>query len=383
MNDVLDTAPREFSITTGGPFHALARRLHLVGSRGGLRAWRLAAIAWLPLLADSVVRAVAGAKLDPIVFDISVHDRFLIALPLLLLSERLIEQQCRAAILQLSRFAPRADLDRVIDRAERLRDNPWMEAVLAAFALVSGQLVLWGITGPTGVFHGVEIAQLSIPRVWYASLALPLIQFLALRWLWRWVIWAFILSRIARLPLATIASHPDRAAGLAFLGGPITGFAVFEAAFATIMAGAWGTQLLEGRVTVPSLLPTLIAFIIIAFLVACVPILPFCPHLYRAQRAALLLYSPFALDYVRRFHGKWIEHRVDEEVLGTPDIQSLSDLDNAYQAIASTGMFVIGARKLTELWLAAIVPMLPLVITVVPVDQLLRRIASTLFGGLL
>ncbi len=380
-----DAAPRGFSITAGGPFRALARRLHLVGPSGAPLAWRIAAIMWVPLFIDSAVRKAAGAHLDPIALDISVHVRFLISLPLLLLSERLLEPQCRAAVMQLyvGNVADRAILDRVLDRAERLRDSWWIEGALAAFAVVGGQLVLWGVTGPTGLFHGVEAAGMSLVRIWYTCIALPLLQFLALRWLWRWAIWSFVLARLARLPLATIATHPDRAAGLGFLSAPVTGFAAFEAAFATIMAGAWGTQLIEGRVTVPSLLPTLVAFLVVAMLLACVPLLAFSPHLYRAQRAALMVYGPFALDYVRRFHGKWIEHRTDQDVLGTPDIQSLSDLDNSYQVITTTRMFVFSTRKLGELWLAAIVPMLPLVIAVVPVEQLLKRIGSTLFGGLL
>ncbi len=145
----------------------------------------------------------------------------------------------------------------MIDRAEPMRDSTFVECVLAATALLGGQLVLWGVTGPTGLFHGIEQTRLSISQVWYAAIALPLLQFLALRWLWRWAIWTVILVRVSRLPLATIATHPDRAAGLRFLSGPRTGFAAFELAFGSMLAGAWGMQLLDGRVTVPSLLPTL------------------------------------------------------------------------------------------------------------------------------
>jgi len=376
---------RQFSIMSGGPMYRLGRRLRVIGPTGEIRIWRVVAFAWLPLLLGALGRIVIGDRPDPIFFDISVHTRFLASLPLLVLSGRLLEPQCRAAVelLYVGNFVDRAALDRVITRAERLRDSTWAEGVMAATALVGGQLVLWGVTGPTGLFHGIEHAESSASQLWYAGVALPLLQFLTLRWLWRWAIWTFILVRVSRLPLALIATHPDRAAGLRFLSGPVTGFAAFELAFGSMLAGAWGTQLADGRVTVPAVLPTFIAFLVTSFLLACGPLLVFCPHLFRAQRQALLVYNPFALSYVVRFHRKWIERRTTEEVLGTPDLQSMADLDGSFQIIQETGMFVFSLRKLSELWIAGILPMLPLVVTMVPVDAMLKRIGSMLFGGLL
>jgi hypothetical protein len=381
-DDEAPPAPRAFAIFAGGPFNRWMRRLHVLTPTGAIRTWKLVAFAWLPLPVGAVLRALLGRPADPLFLDLSVHTRFLVALPLLILSQRLLDGQCRSANTQLYGFAERAALDRVFARAERLRDSAWVEGTLAALAVAYGQLVLWGATGPTGVFAGVEQAILSVVRIWYASLALPLLIFLALRWLWRWTVWTGVLVRVSRLPLAATATHPDGAAGLRFLSGPVTGFAAFELAVATVLAAAWGTQLMDGRVTVPALLPTLIAFLLIAVLVACGPLLLFTPHVYRAQRAALLSYGPFALDYVRRFHGKWREGRPPEQLLGNPDIQSLADLANSYRTIESTSMFVVGKRKLAELWLAAVVPMLPLVATVVSVDQLLRRMGGALFGGI-
>jgi hypothetical protein len=378
-------APRVFSITAGGPMFRIGRRVGWVGPAGEVRIWRVVAFAWVPLLVGALIRFVIGDRPEPLFFDISVHARFLVSLPLVILSGRLLEPQCRAAVelLYVGNFADRAALDRVIDRAEQLRDSNWVEGLLAAIALLGGQLVLWGVTGSTGLFHGIDQTRLSISQVWYAAIALPMLQFLALRWLWRWAIWTGVLVRVSRLPLALLSTHPDRAAGLRFLSGPVTGFAAFELAFGSVLAGAWGTQLADGRVTVPAILPTLIAFLVLAFLMACGPLLVFSPHLFRAQRRALLQYNPFALSYMLRFHRKWIDRRTTEELLGTPDLQSMNDLDGSFQIIQETRMFVFSSRKLTELWGAGILPMLPLVLTVVPVDAMLKRIGSMLFGGLL
>lgn len=381
-----DEARRDFSLVTIGPFERLARRLGLARANGEIYGWRLAAVAWLPLAVGSALRGIAGRGLDPIVLDISVHARLLISLPLLALATHLLKVQCRVAVhlIYEGELAEAEAIDRAHDRAVALRDNTWIDVAFAALALTSGQLVLWGVSGPTGLFHGVQHAESSGIRFWYAGVALPLLQFLAMRWLWRWLIWSYFLLQIARLPLVTLATHPDRAAGLGFLAGPMTAFSSFVLGFGSIMAAAWATQLLAHRVTVPALLPTFIEFVVIALLFACGPLVPFSVHLFRAQRMTTARYHPFALDYVRSFDRKWIgPERTAESPLGTSDLQSLADLGNSLRVVEDTRMFVFGTRKLTELWIAAILPMLPLVLAVVPVTDLLRRLGKMLFGGLI
>jgi hypothetical protein len=383
MAEAIPAPSREFSLTAGGPFHHFARRHGLLTQSGALRVWWLAAFAWLPLAADAAVRALAGARFDPILSDISVHVRFLIALPLLGMADRVVTEACRLAVHGMydGAIAERPALDRLIDGAERMRDNPWVERGLAILAVINGQLALWGVTNAAGLVGGTEESVTSVARLWYAGIALPVVNFLLARWLWRWAIWTVVLVRLSRLPLATIATHPDRAAGLRFLVGPVAGFAAFELAFATILSGAWGTQLIAGRLTVPALGPTLLLFLILVLAVALAPLFLFCAHIYRAQRAAVVAYHPLAFEYVRRFHAKWIARPPDPSLLGTSDIQSLADLANSYDVVQGTRAIVVRTRDLLVLVLAAIVPVLPLVATVVPVDQWLTRLASALFGG--
>jgi hypothetical protein len=385
MNDELAGTPRVFSIGAGGPFTPIARALRLSGATGTLNARRLVAITWIPLMVGSLVRVAVLGRHDPIFLDFAVHARFLLALPLLLLSYGLLDIMCRAAVTQLyaGQLADPLELDRIIDRAEHQRDSGWAEVMFAVIAVAGGQLALWQLISPTGVFHGVESVETSFTRIWFAGFALPLLHFLALRWLWRWLIWCGILVSVSRLRLATIATHPDRACGLRFLSGPITAFAMFELAFAAVLSAAWAMQLLAQRATIPSLLPTLIAFIAISVAVACAPLLLFSPHLLRRQREALIAYNPLSLDYVRQFDKKWIGQHKDTELLGTPDIQSLADLAGAYQVIQETGIFVVASRKLFELLLATLIAVLPLALVVIPVDALVKRLASVLLGGLL
>jgi len=84
----------DFSLILGGPLFQLLRRAHLSGDVADLvsrRVIALALITWLPLLALSVVEGHAwGDSVKvPFLFDVDVHARFLLALPLLIVEARL------------------------------------------------------------------------------------------------------------------------------------------------------------------------------------------------------------------------------------------------------------------------------------------------------
>ena len=53
---------------------------------------------------------------------------------------------------------------------------------------------------------------------WHVVVSLPLLIILFLGWIWRLVSWTRLLWLISRLRLRLVASHPDHAAGLGFVG---------------------------------------------------------------------------------------------------------------------------------------------------------------------
>ena len=302
-----DQAEHVFALGDGGPFHAVARRLHLLRPTGTLHAAWLVAIAWLPLALASAVRVAIGRGVDPLLHDISVHTRLLVALPLLVGAERILDQTSRGALHQLyeSNMVDHDALNALVDRAHRLRELVAIEAILAVAAVGFGELVIWGRFG-AGLVHGGTEMIWSFGRVWYGLVGLPLVVFLMARWFWRWIVWTHVLVRLSRLSIATIGTHPDRAAGLESLSWPLMAFCVYLLALSSILSGAWGTQLLDGRMTVPGLVPTLCLFVALAYVVGCAPLLVFTGKLFRAHRRALVEYTPLAHDYVFKLQQKWI-----------------------------------------------------------------------------
>jgi hypothetical protein len=376
-------APRTFSFEHE-PLTRVLRRLHLVTEDGAIRARLLVAIAWLPLCLGALARLLLSERPERILFDLSVHTRLLVAIPMLVLAGHLLALRCRAAVEQLyeGELTDLMLLDKVVDRAERLRDSRVAIVVILAIAVFSGQSVLWGLSRATGVLAGIDSAGgLSFATFWYCCIALPIAQLLMLRWLWHWAIWSYVVLHVSRLPLATIAMHPDHAGGLSFLGGPITAFSMFTFAISSVMAGAWGTKILHGRDTMQTFVPEFVAFVLVVAFAACAPQLAYIGKLYNARHRATRPYHMFALRYVRDFHRKWLVTAAPDE-LGSADIQALNDLGGSYGSLERTRLLPMGTRLIAGLWIAALIPMLPIVSTAIPVSDLIKHIGSIMLGGL-
>lgn len=378
-----DQAEQPFSIAGGGPFLALARRLRFRRPDGRVHIAWLVAIAWVPLVVASAVRLIAGGAVDPLLGDVSVHTRLLVAVPVLLGTEPVLEQTCRAAFHQLHHheMVGRETLNGIAERAHRWRDTIAVEALLAAAAVTFGQLVLWRVVGSTGLVHGGDRSIWSFARFWYCIVALPLVLFLMARWAWRWLLWAYVLLRLSRQRIELIGTHPDNAAGLEPLSWPLTAFAGYLFALSSILAGAWGTQLIDGRMTVPRLAPTVVLFLVLAFIGGCAPLLLFTGHVYRAHRRAIAQYSTLAHDYVWEIQHKWIDGQPGEPLLGTPDIQSWNDLRGVFENLANVRLSVFGMRPLRTMLLASLVPLVPLLATTVSVNDVVHKFGGLLLGG--
>src|SRR4051812_8814654 len=145
-----------FTFTAGGPFYRLMVRLGLRTPTSMARCWWLGLLVWLPIAIDAGIRTLLHQPLDNRLFDLSLHARLLLALPALLVSERVFDRSVKSAMKSMydGNFCPSSSIDAIVDRAVRLRDSKKAELVLLLVAILGGQLVLWRIAGTTGLFHG-------------------------------------------------------------------------------------------------------------------------------------------------------------------------------------------------------------------------------------
>jgi hypothetical protein len=372
-----------FSLTRGGPFFHVLTRCHLVDARGHARWVLLALAAWLPVVIGAVVQLAVTRHVDPILSDPTMHVRLLVTVPLLVLAEHVLELRAERAIRHVREesIAERASVDAIVDRAEHLRDSRLVEGAIAAVVLLLGQAAVWHVGGWGEVVSGHSLdRRFSFSTIWCLAIALPFVQFLMFRWLWRWVVWTYVLARLSRLPLSLNALHPDQAAGLKVLDAPIDGFAVFNAAIASIASAAWTTRILEHHATIESLTPIFFAAFVIATIVACGPLLLFSRELYRARHRDATAYHALAREYVDGFRRKWLDDHPHGELLGNPDFQSLSDVGGSFKTADKTRALPFGARAIVSLWAGAVAPLVPLVVVTTPISEAAKHFGKMLFG---
>jgi hypothetical protein len=85
---------------------------------------------------------------------------------------------------------------------------------------------------------------------------------------------------------------------------------------------------------------------------------------------------------VSEFEAKWTDGATPERapLLGTPDIQSLADLSNAFSDVKQMRWITVGTRLLTMMAFAAIVPFAPLLLFEYPIGELAQKFLGKLIG---
>lgn len=373
--------PYGFSLTRGGPLYRLLVRLRV--GQGPLRTWVLPVVTWLPLAIAAIVRFAVGQGGDPVVADFAVEARLLVALPLLMVAERYLDGQCSGAIGNFYRGAivDRSTIERITTDAERWRDSRGAELVILVLTVVDTALVFGGHIGAWSG-HAFDGAW-QFSRYWYGMVGIPIMQFMMLRWIWRWIIWGITVVRLSRHPLSLIATHPDRVAGLGPLTWPLKGYMLFVLALSSVLAGALSTQIVEGETTLGRIAPGILVYALGALAVGLLPLVVYTPRIYFARKTTIAAYSDFSLMYMRRFDAKWIQHPQDAgEVLGTNDLQSLNALQLAFDIASSTRLTLFSNKVIFQILLCALLPLIPIALSSTSVEGVVTKLFSTLLGGL-
>ncbi len=101
----------------------------------------------------------------------------------------------------------------------------------------------------------------------------------------------------------------------------------------------------------------------------------------RARRTGLREYGTLAQRYVREFDAKWVRGNggTGEPMLGTGDIQSLADLGNSFAIIQDMRAVPVTKQAMFQLVVATVAPIAPLLLTLMPLEELLKKLFGILF----
>jgi len=223
----------DFSLVLGGPLFQLFRRAHLSGDALEMLRRRvviIAVVAWAPLLLLSVISGLAlgDSVAIPFLHDIESHVRFLIALPILIAAELIVHRRIQPTVRQFveRRIVIPEELPKfqqAVDATLRLRNSVIGRSVAAGAGLHGGPL---GVAQPDRPRHGklvrgpggcADAAHAGGILVRLRQRADLPVHSAALVPAFSALVFAFVV-RISRLNLRLVARHPDKTAGLGFLG---------------------------------------------------------------------------------------------------------------------------------------------------------------------
>jgi hypothetical protein len=388
--------PSDFSLVLGGPLFQLLRRSHLSGD--ALELWRqriliITLVAWAPLLALSALegQALGGRAAVPFLLDVEAHVRFLIALPLLIVAELVVHQRMRFVVRQFleRNMVPESALpcfDAAIKSAFRLRNAVLAEVLLIFFVYSVGILLFWRqyVALAAATWYAVPTAnglELTVTGIWYAYVSLPLFQFLLVRWYFRIFIWLRFLRQVSRIELTLIPTHPDRVAGLGFLANTVYAFMPLAVAHGVMLAGPVANRILYLGAALPEFKVEIAILVIFLLCLVLGPLLLFAPQLAQAKRIGNREYGALAARYVREFDDKWLRSRAsaNEPLVGSADIQSLADLATSFEVVRRMQIAPITRDALVRLVVATLLPLAPLLLTMMPLEELLRKLLGILF----
>ncbi len=382
----------QFSVVIGGPFHRLLKRLGLLGPDqlpGGRAALALMLTAWLPpaLLAFAQFLHDRDAAALSYFSDYTAYIRFLIAIGVMVVTERIANQRVAPLLshftrAQLIHESSATAFERTLQKADERSSSTIAELVilvvvmLVAVASMRLDLEVGREFGWDGAIAAGR-AEYSWAGWWSHWIGKPIFLFLVLRWCWRFAVWGWLLLKISNLRLQLVAYHPDRCGGLGFLSVYPTVFGGFILALSCQVAAQLVSEMHVNEFADEQLRSMIVAWIGFVFVIFVGPLTAFVRPLYRLREQAIFDLGRIASEHQRAFRQKWVESGVSgRELLGSADVSSACDIVSIASSPYSLRTFPINLSVLVQVALAAGLPMLAVVLTQVPLGEFLRRVAA-------
>jgi hypothetical protein len=186
---------------------------------------------------------------------------------------------------------------------------------------------------------------------------------------------------VSRIELSLIPTHPDRVGGLGFLANVAPAFTPLAAAHGALAAGTIANRIFYAGAALSEFKMEIVGYLLFVLCLLLGPFVVFAPQLASAKRTGLREYGTLAERYVREFDAKWLRGggAAVESVMGSPDIQSLADLSNSFEIVKTVRLAPITRDALVGLCVATLAPLVPLTLTMMSLEELMRNLFRVLF----
>jgi hypothetical protein len=382
----------DFSLVRGDPLHRAQRAIGLIPARGlgtPRRILIFVGLAWLPLALWAAWNHLffPGVADEPLLRHFGIHARFLVALPLFIAGEGVLERTLRHILPQFvsAGLVDSAQFDefRCILRATgRMRDS--RSALALALLLVA--LAAWTGWGAADHDHELVWSRSAVGAdfvaFWFNWVSRPIFLLVTLAWLWRLAIVTWLFARISRLDLRFAPTHPDRVGGLGFVELLPTGFAPVFLGVAVVIASRWAHELLYHGGQVKDLQFPAVILVLGSMVIGIAPLTVFVPTLAALKRRTQVTVGALMAEHGRYFERRWLRHEEvdDRGMLGAPEIGPVADTVGLFDAVSRMRIAPLSRRSILPIALATALPLVPVLATQMPLKQALLKVLAPLIG---
>ena len=378
------------SLLRGGLIYRLESRLGLVAPDCWNPVRRILVVVTLtciPLIALAFGGTLqAGTQL---LKDYRLIARFLVALPLFIISQRTIDIRFRSAIEHFfnARIVRQQDMPRflrIVTRTKRLADSIVPELILLALVFFVAPMLqqtrfLIGTSWGMNVIPG-SAASLTKAGWYFLLVTEPIYLMLFSVLIWKWIVWITFLWQVSRFELQLTCAHPDRCGGLGFLGLVPQGFLgpVFGASAA--VGAVWRFDLSNKLNTLQSYYIPAITLLAGVLFILYGPLAFFSLRLFELRRTGLLNFAALAQINSAQFVRKWITdlRKNEAELPYIPEVATLYNLGAEFRIMNGAHFVPIHQHSILQISAAVLIPLLPLLLTEIPLETLLKNVFRAL-----
>jgi hypothetical protein len=379
-----DLSPGEYLAAHGGPFFELQRRLGLLREHAlktGRRALLFVALAWLvPLLLGLPRSFLSVDAPGSYLGDLGVWGRFAIGVGAFVLAEQQVE---RGLHIKLGQFlkapivAPgsvQAFGDAVTVALAR-RDSRLAEAVCLGLALLAAIFAYLNMRTSGVASWAVDVSaegrRITAAGWWTIVVSQPLFVFLLLRGLWRHLVWAQLLRRIARLELRLVATHPDGNGGLSFLASYPNAYVLFIFGISAAIGAAIAKHLLQESLTTTTFSTIATGWLVIVLALFAYPLSAFSKPLGQLKERSLLMLGTQATRYHRSNERKILGTNV--VAASTDEVQQqaddIADPTKQFETTRKLSAMLLSRTAVVPVAAAALLPIAAAGVTILPYKE--------------
>lgn len=362
-------------------------------------ALRLALIAWLPY---AVLDLLGGRTLSDLGRDLSVHARFLIAVPVFILARKVIHWKGSIAIDHLfksellrdqsQRSTAMKTLER-ISRFFRSKRYPLIPSIAVLVLLILRASFFTKNWATDWLNSPQNPPRAHLARIWLIWVSLPIYQYLLIDWALRVCAWSAMLWKFSRLDLLINPLHPDRKGGLAFLNSPQIAFAPLCFATAAVLAVDQRGHFLQASHPLEPVMEIGLTILIPCLLLFLGPLLFFTPALFMKKDPLLLEDAQFGGVITAEFQSRWIDDALrvahsagarrrpsripQQEALDRSDLSAFTDYITIFANATRMNVVLIDKLSLMPFLIATLIPLLALLLARLPLKEIFQLIAKT------